>query len=463
MSSTTAGAEDAGGILRHRRLARFLTPVVIMMVAQSLAPQFINGGLARAPHPTHTLAAFALAWGLVDFLQAPLSLVRQLALVLGTTCRAAAQRVLGFVILCALVLVNTLALLALSDTGRYIIQDLHGASPALADTVRIALLALVPIPLIEGLLRFASGLLMRIHRTDVVSAAMLAGIGASIAMVFVALPLPFVQAEPIWLPILVTYAAVLVDLIILAIACVRLALPALPEAVPAHREGEGDGEGAVPTWSYLIRFFWPLALIMAIQGFSRPVINLFVSRGDDSETALAALAVVYPLALIPYSWINEARSLPAAFREYGAAGLRQIRRFTGACGLLSFGIMVFMFCIPPVRDLLLLDALGLPSQVAERCVMPLILFSLLPLTVAPRSYLHGLALLEHRTRSLAPSAPTRIGAIVLVMVLLPGQMPGATRGAMALVAGFVMEAVVLWWFVLRVGSPRPTIGHDATH
>ncbi|MEC8933432.1 MAG: hypothetical protein VYB08_18560, partial [Candidatus Latescibacterota bacterium] len=117
------------GPLPHRALARFLAPVIIMMVAQSLAPQFINGGLARAPNSTQTLAAFALAWGLVDFLQAPMSQIRQVTLVLGTASRESALRVLGFVVITGFLLVSILGLVSWTRGGAILIEDLHGASP----------------------------------------------------------------------------------------------------------------------------------------------------------------------------------------------------------------------------------------------------------------------------------------------------------------------------------------------
>ncbi|MDA0335264.1 MAG: hypothetical protein O2782_08885, partial [bacterium] len=208
------------------------------------------------------------------------------------------------------------------------------------------------------------------------------------------------------------------------------------------------GDEADLNFLYIGRFFWPLALTMAFQGLSRPLINLFISRGFHGEQALAALAVVYSLAHLPYGWMNELRSLPSVFQEYGKAGLRRIRRFAAACGVLSFAIMVLAFWLPPVRDMVLLELLALPAELAQRCHVPLLLFSFFPLAVAPRGYLQGIALRERRTAALAPSAPARIGAILAILLFAPlAGLSGASLGVAALLSGFVIEAVVMWWFV----------------
>lgn len=428
------------GALPYLRLVRFLLPLVVTMVVSELMPQFLAGGIARGGRPTETLAAYVLAWGMANFIASPLSQVRQLGLVLVGDRRQALQ-VLRFVGVCGVILAAILALLALTPAGRYVVEDVHDTSPDLARVVRFALLLLIPYPLLEALQRWMSGLLMRVRRTEVVSVGMLCGIGVSLLCVLVAVPTGLVRDTPIALPLLVTYAGLGTNIVVLWAGAVRYVHPRL-------KDGSLFYEARDLTFAYLGRFFWPLALIMAIQGLSRPLINLFVSRGADGQEALAALAVVYTLAHLPYGWLNELKSLPAVFYEYGAAGLRRIRRFACGCGAFSFMAMVGAFWVSGVRDLLLLDLLALPLGVAERCHTPLILFTFFPLAVALRSYLHGVALYERRTPSLAPSAPARIGAILTVLVFLPeAWMSGATRGVAALLGGFVIEAVVLWWFV----------------
>ena len=433
------------GALPYLRLVRFLLPLVVTIVVAEMMPQFLAGGIARGQRPTQTLAAYVLAWGMANFIASPLSQVRQLGLVLVGDRRQALQ-VLCFVGVCGVILAAILALLALTTAGRYVVEDLHDTAPDLARVVRFALLLLIPYPLLEALQRWMSGLLMRVRRTEVVSAGILCGIGVSLLSVLLALPTALVRDTPIALPLLVTYAGLGTNLLVLWAGGLRYVRPRL---------GDPSGQTHDLTFAYLGRFFWPLALIMTIQGLSRPLINLFVSRGTDGQEALAALAVVYTLAHLPYGWLNELKSLPAVFHEHGAAGLRRIRRFASGCGAFSFVVMAGAFWVPGVRDLLLLDVLALPPGVAKRCHTPLVLFTFFPLAVALRSYLHGVALHERRTPSLAPSAPARIGAILTVLVFVPeAWMSGATRGVAALLGGFVIEAAILWWFV---HARRPTL------
>ena len=423
-------------VLAYGRMVQFMLPLMVTMVVSGLMPQFLSGGIARGSQPTETLAAFALAFGLVDFLASPLSQVRQLGLVLVGDRRQALQ-VLHFVVTCAIGLMIVLGALALSEVGRYVVEDLHETTPELARVVRLALLLLIPYPMLDTLQRWLSGLLMRVRRTEVVSAGMLCGIGASLFTVFLAVPSALVRDTPIALPLLVTYVGVLTNTLILGAGVARYVRPGLTE---------GTGEDL--SFKYLGRFFWPLALTMSIQGLSRPLVNVFISRGLHGEQALAALAVVYGLAHLPYGWLNELRSLASVFQEHGASGLRKIRRFACTCGALSFAMMVVSFWVPVVRDLLLLDVLALPPQLAVRCHVPLMLFTFFPLTVALRGYFQGIALLERRTTALAPSAPARIGAILAMLMFVPETwMTGATRGVAALFSGFFVEAIVVWWFV----------------
>ena len=416
-------------------LLKFLLPLVLTIIVQEMSLQVLNGGMARMPHATETLAAYGLAWGIAMFLNGPLAQGRQLGLVLADS-KPAFRPVNQFVIGTGVLLAGVLAMLALTPVGVWVIDDLHQTSAELSAVVRRAFLWLLPIPALTGLNRLYSGMLMQVRRTDVVSVGMMGGIAASIGAVFALLPTDFVREDPIRLPLAATYAGTLVEFGITLWG--RMRYVRLPEAA----------QGDPISLTYVIRFFWPLALIMAIQGLSRPVVNLFVSRASDGAEALAVLTVVYALAHVPYGWVNEIRSLHNAF-QHVKNHLYYVRRFALVCGLFSFAVMALLFWTP-VRHVLLEDWIGVTPELAALCALPLFLFTFFPLTVMVRAHFHGVGLLERRTQALAPSAPARIGATVLFFLIVPPDvMHGAARGVAALLSGFFFEALTTWWFIAK--------------
>ena len=420
-------------------LLKFLLPLLVTVIVQEMGLQVLNGGMARVPEATATLAAYGLAWGITMFLQGPLAQGKQLGLVL-VDSRDALKQVHRFVLGIGVVMAGVLVCLSVTVLGVWVVDDVHQVSSDLSVVVRRAFFWLVPIPLLAGVNRLYMGMLMRVRRTDVVSAAMMGGIAASIGSVFVLLPTDFVQDDPIRLPLAATYASAVTEFVIVLWG--RLRWVDLPD----------QSEGERLSLAYVTRFFWPLAFIMAIQGLSRPVINLFVSRNSDGAEALAVLTVVYALGHIPYGWVNETRSLHTAF-QHVSNHLHYVRRFVFGCGVFSFGSMIVLFWTP-IRDVVLQDWIGVSAELAEQCAMPLFLFSFFPLAVTLRAYFHGVGLLERRTKAMAPSAPARIGAIVVMLLIFSGQgIHGATLGVGALLSGFVCEAVTVWWFVRKRDLP----------
>ncbi len=123
----------------YTRFIRFLLPLVLAMVALELGGQFLNGGMARVPRATETLAAFGLAWGLMNFLTSSLWQIRQVGLVLAES-RPATSAVFRFVVFLSLGLAGLLVLLTLTPLGVWVIEGLHGVDSNLGAVVRYAIL-----------------------------------------------------------------------------------------------------------------------------------------------------------------------------------------------------------------------------------------------------------------------------------------------------------------------------------
>ncbi|XP_048464680.1 progressive ankylosis protein homolog B-like [Rhincodon typus] len=96
----------------------------------------------------------------------------------------------------------------------------------------------------------------------------------------------------------------------------------------------------------MLAFWWPLALILATQRISRPIVNLFVSRdlgGSPTATeAVAVLTATYPVGHMPYGWLTELRAVYPAFDKNNPSNKlghminkSHIKRFTFTCLAIS--------------------------------------------------------------------------------------------------------------------------------
>ena len=423
--------------IRLSVLLRFLLPLAITLMARDLAGPFVNGGMARMPGATETLAGFGLAWGLVFLVASPLSMVSQLSLVLAKN-EASHRRLRSWVAGGGIFLCGAVAILAVTPLGGWVLSVLHAVDEGLAGQTRLGLLLFVPFPLLEGGVRYYSGFLVKAHRTEVITLGTVARVGCSILTVIALLPMPLVRDKPMLLPAAVVYAGLIAEAFVVGWGYRRF----------GRRQAAKAGDDII-TFRYAAGFFYPLALVMVLQAASRPMVNLFVSRGENGAESLAVLTIVYPLGHLLYGWLNELRNLPPAFRDI-AGSAAPIRRLVRVCGFLSFCAMVLAFWTP-AGGFILREMLGLPEPLAAQCRAPLALFVFFPVVVTARAYYHGVAVVLERTESLTFSGPARIAIIFIMLTFLPSAgLGGATLGVAALLSGFVLETAVVVAALSRV-------------
>ncbi|KAI6074895.1 hypothetical protein LUU34_00327400 [Aix galericulata] len=208
----------------------------------------------------------------------------------------------------------------------------------------------------------------------------------------------------------------------------------------------------------MLSFWWPLALILATQRISRPIVNLFVSRdlgGSSSATeAVAILTATYPVGHMPYGWLTEIRAVYPAFDKNNPSNklvntnstvtATHIKKFTFVCMALSLTLCFVMFWTPNVSEKILVDIIGVDFAFAELCVVPLRIFSFFPVPVTVRAHLTGWLMTLKKTFVLAPSSVLRIIVLITSLIVLPYLgVHGATLGVGSLLAGFVGESTMV--------------------
>ena len=420
----------------YLRFTRFLLPLILTILIFEFGAQIINAGMARMPDATRMLAAFGLAWGLVAVLSSPVAQARYAGLVLVEDKRDF-WRGMHYVGALAMLMMAVQWLLGGTPLSRHLLEGLHRIDGDTGQLVRVMMVWLLPMPLLRGVTQLGMGVLTRGKRTGQISVATALSVAAGFVTVVILFQVEAVRAQPIWLPILVLYAAMLTECAVVLWYLGRFFANGLPDQL----------DRAPISYMAILRFTWPLALMNFMQEFSRPLINLFVVRSIYGAESMAVLTVAYTLGQWPYRWLNELRALMPPFYSE-VRSYRPFLRYAYWCGLVASAICVLLFWTP-LRTVLLEQVIGLAPALAELSRAPLLIYSFFPFVVMHRAYFHSIALVERRTLPMAVTAPMRTGAILAALLLLPlFGVQGAVRGVAALLAGFTAETVTIWWLLL---------------
>ena len=132
--------------------------------------EVITAALARVNDAVTTLAAFAVAMVLHIFIAAP-SYQNHTITIAMVRGRQSLRATAWFIFIMSALIAILLALLAFTPVGGFVLLNLLGVTPPVAEGARAVLAILVPLPFVTGLRGFTQGLVSQARRTGLISFA----------------------------------------------------------------------------------------------------------------------------------------------------------------------------------------------------------------------------------------------------------------------------------------------------
>ncbi|XP_033097354.1 progressive ankylosis protein homolog isoform X2 [Anneissia japonica] len=398
-------------------LTKFIAPLALTILAADVAEQVLNRGLSSAKNATEMLAIFGIAYTLTKFASGPFQEFKNVSLVLVHNKKEARIGLITLFLLSAIVITFAL-LIAYTDFGYFITHTLYSLDEDVGQATRKAVLMLSFFPLFHGMSWYVAGYLLQLKHTALVGSASVIDVAVQIGTVFGLLQTDIVNTTPVLVPIIAVYTGVLTRFSILFIGFL------IHRRVTRTNVTETRTNESSLSILRVLMFWWPLAIVQAVQKISRPMINLFVARdlggSDEAVQAIAVLSLVYPTGRIPFGWLNEMKSLQPTYLKIGFS----------------------LFWIPGIVTSFYTNSLDLSAEVALMCVVPLKIFSIFPLFTGWRAHNTSWLLLKKKTTALFPSAVMRLVFLIIVLNVFPKMgLHGAPLGIAALLIGFVVESI----------------------
>jgi hypothetical protein len=190
----------------------------------------------------------------------------------------------------------------------------------------------------------------------------------------------------------------------------------------------------------VILFWLPLAATWFMMALEGPYVAAIVARMPEAARGLAAFGVATSLAWLIESPIMMLLSASAALVRDRASYVA-LRRFAHLLNaMVTIGMIVL--AVPPVFDFVAERVIGLPHDIARDAHIATTAMIFWPAAIGYRRFYQGILVRHHLTRRVAYGTIVRLVTMSITAALLAFvfELPGALVGALALLAGVVLEA-----------------------
>ena len=203
------------------------------------------------------------------------------------------------------------------------------------------------------------------------------------------------------------------------------------------------------SYSELISFFLPLAVMPMMISMTHNIINASLARLPLPGVSLAIFTVVKSITNIANAPTIMSRQMILSLVD-DRQSYNLTKKFLWTMAVLLF-LLVLLLGVTPLGDFLLKDLIGIKdSQKVSLAKLALCITSFLPITVLFRNVYQGLATGLKRTKIIVPGVALRLTIIsaFLWWVVSNDALTGVIAGSIAWIVGIAIEGTLILGFII---------------
>jgi progressive ankylosis protein len=369
----------------------------------SIEGPFLAAVIARLPDPLFNLAAYGVAFSFATIAEAPIIMILSASTALVKDIDSY-RKLRNFSFLLNLAVTVVILLGLIPSVFDWIASDFIGLPAAVAELTHRALLFLVPWPAAIGYRRFYQGILIRQDLTRRVAMGTVIRVigmsGGAIALYrWFELPGALVGA-----------GALSVGVVLEAIGTRFMAWGV------RERIEKMSPKSPVETLTLfrIADFYVPLALTSVIALGVQPTMIFFLGGSRHAIESLAVLPVITSLTFLFRSIGLSYQEAAIALLDGTRENFRRVSTFAVIVGVVAtagLGLIAFT----PLVHVWFRDVSGLSPELSEFAVLPLRIFSAIPILSLQLAYQRAILVFGRATRSVTLSTILEVVTIVLVL------------------------------------------------
>lgn len=429
--------------LTYQQLFSFFLPLAIMPIVIGISHNAINAALARMASPEISLAAFTIVKSVSNIIKAPNHMSRQIMTSL-VNDKQSYLLVSKFVIGLSLVFFLILFCLGFTPLGEWVLKNIIGLVEQ--DLISFAVLGFRVacfLPFVEVLRNMHHGIAVGLERTNFITP------GALLRLIFVVIflfwmvqshILPGIVAGNLsWLLGIGLEAAFIVGVIIYYYGSLSQAAEHMVLTETSSLKLKD-----------ILTFFSPIALMAVLTKLVQPIIQSGIARIQSDPELLAAYGVGWTVVIFLANPLKMLHQCSLVYQtEDNESAWQKIRNFGLGFGLIVTSLLLILGSTV-LGKVVLMDLIGVSSDVAQIGQQLLLAFSLFPLIRSFREIYWG-ALMRKQDTSIIGTAKA-INVVVVaggfLILQLSLTVNAAVIGALSFTLGQLVESVVIWYYHL---------------